>query len=315
MTSIVFTGDIAFSKYFKDHWQKEFLDEDILKFLNDADHVVANVEAPLTESLVSSTREINHFSHPESADWFKKISADIWSIANNHILDCEEKGMEDTINAAKKVGAVTVGAGADISQASKYISLDVDGGIGIFSVTYKRGEFIRATETSAGCVIFDDTERIKEIIREIKSKNKRCILIAHGGDEFSNIPMPYIRKLYKKFLKFGADVVVGHHPHVVENYERVGDKIIFYSLGNFVFDTDYQRLQKYSEYGILLKLVFDNDKFSWEYLPTKVNRTIQRIEKCDAPIIFCDLDKKNYRLLWPLAARKFCENFIVAKNL
>ncbi len=314
MTSITFTGDIAFSKYFKEHWNKEFLDEKIKDFLNNADHVVANVECPLTNSVVTSKMEINHFSNPDAGAWFKKIYADIWTLANNHVLDCGEDGMIDTMKVAKENGAVTVGAGNNIDEASKYITFDVEGGIGIFAVTYKRAEFIRATENSPGCVLFDETERIKKIIEEIKEKNKWCIIIAHGGDEFSNLPMPYMRKLYKKFLKFGADIVVGHHPHVVQNYEKVGNKIIFYSLGNFVFDTDYQRKQKYSEYGILLKLSFTDSDFSWSYLPTRVNRENQSVEVCKAPAIFCDIDSKNYSLLWPLGAKKFWDNFVVAKT-
>ncbi len=314
MTSIVFTGDIAFSKYFKDHWNKQFLDESIIEFLKESNHIVANVECPLTSSIVTSKMEITHFSNPEAGKWFNEISADIWTLANNHILDCGEVGMTDTMKVARENNAITVGAGSNVENASKYITFDIEGGIGIFSVTYKRGEFIRATEDSPGCVLFDDTKRIKEIIKEIKSKNKWCIIIAHGGDEFCNLPMPYMRKLYRKFLKFGADVVVGHHPHVVQNYEKIGDKMIFYSLGNFVFDTDYQRKQKYSEYGILLNLSFENNTYSWDYIATKVNRESQTVEKSEAPEIFTEISEKDYKLLWSLGATKFMDNFVVAKK-
>ena len=314
MASITFTGDIAFSKYFKEHWNKDFLDEKIKYFLRNADHVVANVESPLTEAGISSKMEISHLTNPNAFEWFKSISADIWTISNNHILDCGESGMLDTINAAQKSGARTVGAGRNIDEASEYITLDCEGGIGIFAVTYKRAEFIRATENSPGCVLFDETERIKKAIKEIKEKNKWCIIIAHGGDEFSNLPMPYMKKLYRKFLKFGADVVVGHHPHVVQDYEKVGNKMIFYSLGNFVFDTDYQRKQKYSEYGVLLNLSFNKDGFSWDYLATKVNRESQTVETTTPPMIFREISKKDYTLLWPLGATKFLSNFVVAKT-
>lgn len=314
MTKIAFTGDIAFSKYFKDHWDKDFLDDKIKDFLHSADHVVANAESPLTASVISSKMEISHLTNPNAYTWFQGIDADIWTLANNHILDCGETGMLDTMDAAQKAGAVCVGAGRNIDEASKYITLDCEGGIGIFSVTYKRAEFIRATQTAPGCVLFDETERIKKVIREIKRKNKWCILIAHGGDEFSNLPMPYMRKLYKKYLSFGADIIVGHHPHVVQNYEKVGDKIIFYSLGNFVFDTDYQRKQKYSEYGILLKLNFTQDAFSWDYLATRVNRDVQSVESTTPPAIFGEVREKDYKLLWPLGAAKFMANFVVAKQ-
>lgn len=117
MTSIAFTGDIAFSGYFKHHWQKDFLDPKITDFLQNSDHVVANVECPLTDSVVTSKMEIVHFSSPEAGSWFPKISADIWTLANNHVLDCGEAGMLDTIAAAQKNGAKTVGAGRNIDEA------------------------------------------------------------------------------------------------------------------------------------------------------------------------------------------------------
>ena len=314
MTSISFTGDIAFSKYFKDHWDKEFLDEEIKDFLNNSDHVVANVECPLTDTAISSDRAINHFSNPKAGEWFKGISADVWNLSNNHILDCGETGMLDTIKIANENGAVTVGAGSNVDEASKYITFDCEGGIGIFAVTYKRGEFIRATENNPGCILFDETKRIKQVISEIKKKHKWCIVIAHGGDEFSNLALPYMRKLYKSFLKMGADVIIGHHPHVVQNYEKVGDKIIFYSLGNFVFDTDYQRKHKYSEYGVLVKLKIDNDNLSWDYIATKVNREKTTVEKSEAPVIFRDIKPKDYKLLWPLGAKSFMGEFEISQK-
>ncbi len=314
MTTIAFTGDIAFSKYFKDHYKKDFLDNEIKDFFATSDHVVANVEAPLTEGLVSGTREINHFSNPDSVEWFKGIKADIWTIANNHILDCDEQGMKDTIASANKIGAVTVGAGLNKREALKSVVIEKESGIGIIAVTYKRGEFIRATDDSAGCILFEDAKAIKQAITDVKRKNKWCIVIAHGGDEFSNLPMSYIRKKYHDFLRYGADVVVGHHPHVVQNYETVDKKVVFYSLGNFVFDTDYQRKQKYSEFGILLKLKFDKNNFTWSTLPIKINREEQTVKKALAPDVFCDVTRRDYRLLWPLAAEKFLENFIVAKT-
>ena len=314
VTYISFTGDIAFSKYFKDSWKQDFLDVQVTDFLKDSNHVVANVEAPLTSQSVSSTRELNHFCDVQAGAWFKNIYADIWTLANNHILDCTEQGMLDTIKTANQNGAITIGAGSNVDQAQKPAIIQEDGGIGILAVTYKRGEFIRATSNSAGCLLFDETKRIKQAIKEIKAKNKWCVVIAHGGDEFAPLPMPYIRKLYKNFLKMGADVVVGHHPHVVQGYEKVGKKMIFYSLGNFVFDTDYQRQQRHSEYGILLKLAFDNENFTWDYIATKVNRENQTVEKTEPPTIFREITSKSYNLLWPIGARVTLENFKRAKS-
>lgn len=96
---------------------------------------------------------------------------------------------------------------------------------------------------------------------EIKEKCRWCVIVVHGGEEFASLPNPYTRVRYLKYLELGADVVVGHHPHVTENYELFEDgKVIFYSLGNFIFDTDYQRAHPYTDEGALLKLIFTEEK-------------------------------------------------------
>ena len=119
---------------------------------------------------------------------------------------------------------------------------------------------------------------------------------------------PTVRKQYKKYLDYGADIVISHHPHVVNNYETFGDKIIFYSLGNFIFDTDYQRLQKYTEYGVFVKLFFEKDKFTWDHQAMKVDRSTQTIVPCETPEVFKELSAWQYGLLWPLAMRNLYIN-------
>ena len=125
--------------------------------------------------------------------------------------------------------------------------------------------------------------------------------------------MPYVRRRYLRWLELGADVIVGHHPHVVQNYEQVGEKLIFYSLGNFILDTDYQRKQKYSEYGVLVKLNFTEDRVTWEHLGTWLDRDNSRVESCASTAIFTNIDPKEYRRLLPLGVRDYLRNHRVAR--
>ena len=106
----------------------------------------------------------------------------------------------------------------------------------------------------------------------------------------------------------GADIVISHHPHVVNNYELIGNKAIFYSLGNFIFDTDYQRSQFGTQYGVLLRIRFDEDSFSFEPFGIEVDRTHERIIPCDLPAIFTDVCAEEYEKLKGLAAKVFIEN-------
>lgn len=90
-----------------------------------------------------------------------------------------------------------------------------------------------------------------------------------------------------------ADIVIGHHPHVSQNYETFGKKTAFYSLGNFIFDTNYQRIQNYTQYGMLIKINFNNNDYSWEYLAIKINRESATISKSQPPEIFCNISPKR----------------------
>lgn len=306
-TSIVFTGDIGFDRYMDKKWEDEhLLSLDILKFLNSADHVCANVEGALIDAADDGSRGVFfHSMNPKAIAVLKKMKADVWSIGNNHTMDAGRDGVASTISLAKKFGARTVGAGIDISEASAPLYIDEAGGIGIICVSYMN-ECIPATESSAGIFRWDDMQLISQKIREIKEKHRWCIVISHGGEEFAAMPLPYTRDRYIKYLEMGADAVVGHHPHVPENYETFEDgKVIFYSLGNFIFDTDYQRAHLYTDTGILLKLVFTEDKLNFEAIGIITERALERIGIAPLPDIFTDIREEDYSLLSPLNAREF----------
>ena len=128
-------------------------------------------------------------------------------------------------------------------------------------------------------------------------------MVYHGGEEFVNVPMPYTRKLYKKFLKWGVDVVVAHHPHTVQGYEKVKNKMIFYSLGNFVFDTNFQRAQYGTDEGMLISLEFTKTDYKFKNLPIKINREAETIDSKNKSLYFKDIST-NYNKLWKISARK-----------
>lgn len=306
-TSIVFSGDVGFDRYMDKKWQdSELLSKDVLDFFHSADHVCLNVEGALINAVDDGSRGVFfHSMNPEAIGTFNKIGADIWSIGNNHTMDAGEEGLVSTKNYAKENGVKAVGAGLNELEASEPIYIDEAGGIGMICVSYMT-ECIPATKDSAGIFRWDDMELIKKRIREIKEKCRWCIVISHGGEEFTALPTPYTRDRYIEYLNLGADAVVGHHPHVPENYEIFEDgKMIFYSLGNFIFDTDYQRAHLYTDDAVLLKLIFTEEKLDFEAVGIKINRDNERIELTTLPDIFTNIEEEEYNLLAPLAAKSF----------
>ena len=307
LTSLVFTGDIGFDKYMDGKWNdEELISKEVLDFLHSADHVIENVEGALIDKTclgdTAGVGQLIHSMNPKAVKVLDKMKADIWNICNNHIMDAGEEGIAETIRLAKLHNAKTIGAGMNIAEASKPLILENAGGIGLISVGYRRG--CKPADTDkAGCFMWHEMDMIADKIKEVKKTCLWCVMIVHGGEEFTSLPSPYTRERYHKYLEMGADIVVSHHPHVPMNYEKVGDKIIFYSLGNFIFDTDYQRVQFNTELGLLVKLNFTKDNYTWEAFGLRIDRETERIVKEGLPRIFENVEYDDYRLLAPLAAK------------
>ncbi|MCQ2533313.1 MAG: CapA family protein [Clostridia bacterium] len=309
--SIVFTGDIGFDKYMFGKWDDEdLLSEEVLDFLHSGDHVVANVEGPIVEQpqndIKDGVKQLLHTMDPGALKVLKKMKADIWNICNNHIMDAGEMGVESTLKEAAKMNVQTIGAGMNINEAMKPVIINEAGGIGLIGVGYQRA-CRKAFEDKAGCYSWSELDSIQKSIDDIKKTCKWCIIVAHAGEEFTSLPSPYTRERYIKYLDMGADAVVAHHPHVPMNYETYGDKFIFYSLGNFIFDTDYQRSQFYTDVGLLVRLDFTKDKLSFEPMGLKIERGSEHVVKGELPLIFRDVHEEDYNLLIPLSEKVFIQ--------
>ncbi|MBE6758776.1 MAG: CapA family protein [Ruminococcaceae bacterium] len=312
-TSIVFTGDIGFDRYMYGQWNDpDLLSGEILDFLHSADHVVANVEGPVyeapTNTTTSGAAQLLHTIDPAAVSVLNNMKADIWNICNNHIMDAGPDGLAGTLEHARLNGAATIGAGMDIHEARRPVILDEAGGIGMFGVGYQRA-CRAAGEEKPGCYSWSDLDAIRQTIAEIKKTCRWCIVVAHAGEEFTALPSPYTRERFHLYLDMGADVVVCHHPHVPMNYEtRPSDgKVIFYSLGNFIFDTDYQRAQYNTDIGLLIKLNFTETEFSYEPMGLRIERGPEHVVRDELPRIFVDVQEEEYNLLIPLSTRMFIE--------
>lgn len=311
MTTVAFTGDVAFSQYFKDAWQSVVVDEEIQSFLNSAQYVVANVEGPVTDRPFVSDQGLNHASPVESAGSLRDMHMNVWNLSNNHVLDCGIGGVADTLRAAEACGCVPLGVGR--AQDDLPEPLVVDGGdcrVGIISILDAWSSFTDRQWLATA----DRRDLIREHIRALKKRADFVVVVAHAGREYTSMPLPPERARYLQYLAWGADVVVAHHPHVVQHYEQIGRKLVFYSLGNFIFDTPTQRQFRYTDRSVLLRLAFSaSGEIAWTYMATRLDRSAGLVRAAGrpgegAPAIFQALNRWEYGLLWPLAARVYREN-------
>ena len=304
-TVIGFSGDLSFSsKLQKQYLAEEPIEQALLDFLNTADAAVINQESPVTSyrdirsKKTGLMRRICHRSDPEVLGYFKTAFKNpILSFANNHMNDMSDIGIIDSIENSEKYGVKFIGIGRNKKEAFKYEIVGEEIKVGIFAVEYK--DFKKNKERSfIGPGLDTMTGDIKKTIDEIREKADYAVLVYHGGAEFLRIPDPDKRKLLKSFLDMGCDAIVSHHPHVVQGYEMFGSKPVFYSLGNFMFDTDYQRSQEGTDKGLLLRLAFSDDGISFETAGINIDRDTERALKGEIPDTFREITDAGYNDLW-----------------
>lgn len=313
--TIGFSGDLSFSGYFTGcHTDNLLIDDGIKAFLSGNDYNVINFESPVTPCRITKKRRLAHRSGPETLDFVKdNIPNPVLSFANNHMMDFGPIGVVDTIDACKERNIPYLGIGLDVKEAGRYVMLGDEIKVGVLAIEYKK--HLIASENAGGPLHESSTGMIKHKLEKLKKRADYIVVVYHGGEEFLHTPMPYTRRQLKKYLSWGADVVVAHHPHVVQGFEPVGDnKMIFYSLGNFVFDTDYQRVQDDTDNGMLLRLSFDKNGFSYEALPTHIDRENKKVSVGSDMRWFSDV-RRGYDRAWSREAERRADVKARAKQL
>lgn len=202
------------------------------------DVVMVNCETAITNSDAASEKRFTFRMDPDLAGIFNASGIDIVTLANNHVYDYGEQGLRDTIDALDEQGVMHVGAGMDLREARRPVVMHIKGRRIAF-LGY--GNYSPATHDSPG-VAYRYKRHVKKDVELAKAAGADIIVVNfHWGIELAPEPQDSDRELAYLAIDSGADVVVGHHPHVVQPVEIYKDKVIAYSLGNFVFGGNSKR--------------------------------------------------------------------------
>ncbi len=235
---------------------------DTLSLFREADLSMVNLETPLTDSVDAIEKTGPHLkADKQCVNALSAAGIGLVTLANNHIFDYGRQGVMDTITVCKNSGIDTVGAGKNLAQARKTYYREIKGKK-IAVVNFAENEFSSATDNSAGANPMDLIDNIKQI-REAKSNADVVIVIVHGGVEYYRYPTPRMQKQYRFYAEEGADIVVGHHTHMVSGYETHNGVPIFYSLGNLFFPWNNRPHYWYEGYFLSLN-ISENNKISFD---------------------------------------------------
>lgn len=243
---------------------------DSVRFLlQNADIAIANLEAPFAKSGVGEPypKQYTFKVPPRFAQGAALAGFDLLTLANNHVLDYGASALQTTLQTLDSLNILHCGAGMTLQDAHDPARLIRNGmtfGFLAYSMTYP--DSFWAAPGRCGTA-FPSSARLKRQIRELKTLTDYVIVSFHWGGERLSNPKAYQQDYARQAIDAGADVIIGHHPHVVQGVEIYNGKLIAYSLGNFVFGSYSSQAS-----GALLEVEFHpNHTIEARMLPINVN--------------------------------------------
>jgi len=226
--------------------------QETVNYLKNADIAFCNLEAPLTTSDDKIEKEWNFKADPEAVKSLIYAGFDIVSIANNHTMDYGRKGLEETVNKLEADSIKYVGIWKGDKRSQVIIEKN---GLKVAWLAYSgvsHPEF-ECKENKYG-IVPSIISYIQQDVREADSLADIVVVSLHCGKELSKEPIEYQRQHAHAAIDAGADIVIGHHPHVLQPIEKYKGGIIAYSLGNFAFGC-YNKIKE----SAILQLTISND--------------------------------------------------------
>jgi len=239
-------------------------------FLKTGDLVFGNLETSITPGREIQTEEFTFRADPGVEKSLALAGFSILSLANNHTPNFGAKGLKDTFKYLDQAGIKYVGAGENEEKTNEIVYLESKGFKFAF-LAYSSPVFAPASYFAKGGapgIAMMDIEKMAEAVAKAKEKADFVIVSMHAGEEYVQKPNQFQIKFARAAIEAGAELVIGHHPHVLQTVEKYKGKYIFYSLGNFVFD---QMWSQQTREGVIAKAIFNkNGVIKVEFTPVLI---------------------------------------------
>jgi len=257
---------------------------DVLPRLLQADLRIANLECALTRHVQPWTRSWKqyHFrADPDAVRFLQAARIDACSIANNHTLDFEERGLRDTLRTLDAAGIRHAGAGLDLKEAAAPALIEVHGvspcRVALIAFTDNQPDFA-ADDLHPGTLYLevslepDTMARVADAIAVARAAGADWVVFSnHWGANFIERPAPDFRRFAQRVIELGADVYYGHSAHLCQGIEIHHGKPILYDTGDFIDDYAVDPVLR-NDHSCLFKLMFDQGRLRRiELLPVKLD--------------------------------------------
>ena len=247
---LTFVGDIIFGRYRADNTFDAIPGPDDHPFADIAelmrsDLLVGNLETPLTRDLPLNSPIGAQFRFGASKDMARHLvdgGFTALSLANNHAFDLRAQGMLDSPVILRELGLVPLGASRTEPPVFRVEAIERQGWkVGFVAVTSRRNApHFEGTPDLPFLSTNDFDATLGPLIAAARAEHDLIVVFVHWGEEYEDSPGKHQQRAARALIDRGADLVVGHHPHVLQGIERHGRGAIAYSLGNFLFENTHE---------------------------------------------------------------------------
>ena len=301
MTRILIAGDTCPMGKIENQFiggQAESIIHDLLPEFERSDFSILNLECPLISKKTPIDKDGPVLgSKIDCINGIKKLGIDAVNLANNHILDHGEDGIDSTINACENNDVMYFGAGQNIAAANtpliKTINCEKFCFIGI-----AEHEFCIANEKNAGANPLNIISLV-QTIKQYKNEFNHLIILIHGGKEYYQYPTPKLQELCRFLVDQGAAAVICQHSHCIGSFERYNDKLIVYGQGNFIFENLKRKTDMWN-IGMLVSLKFKDGKIFEDFIPfiqSKDSLGAKKLSSNYEKVILDDFYKRSKEIL------------------
>lgn len=255
--------------------------------LRAADITLGNLEIVISAhdwKTTSFDRRI-YRGQPESLDGLEDAGVDVVSVCTNHMMQHGQEGLDETIGLLRDRGIEIIGADCPHLDLGNASFLERDGlRFGFLAFNDQPQQY----DLSPPAWPTPDLDLIREAVLGIRDQVDVVVVTLHWGDEFIDTPSPDQVELGHALIDAGVDILIGHHPHILQGVERYKGGVIAYSLGNFVYDQWQLRLRR----SMILRLdVRGARDIDCELEPVLINKTHQPV-----PLAGAELDEARAHL-------------------
>ena len=273
-TRIIFVGDVMFDwsirKKMNDDGVNSPLTE-VSHIVKSADYAVLNLETAIGTLGEKEDKQFTFQSPPDATTTIKENGFDLVSLANNHAMDFGRSGLRETISLLNNADIKYIGAGNDVEEAYKPLSLKLKGkNINFYGYSQVLPSITWYANQNGGIASGYQTETVLQNIKSHTSEDEFTIVYVHWGSERSITPNQSQINFSHELIDNGVDAVLGSHPHVLQGIEFYKEKPIVYSLGNFLFP-DY--VNGDAADSVIAELNISNDLIYLDLIPTTIKQS------------------------------------------